>query len=1018
MNVATIPASLSFLDHIAQNWLQRVGLQGEKGHEIGGSVGTILVPGRRAARSLMEAFLRVLDGRAALLPSIVALGDVDGEVLFSMTLEEGLPPAVEPTRRLSILAQLIIRAPLFHMAEGQDDGGTIERVWPLAKALADLMDEAERCGVSLGDRLPDAVADDFSEHWQKTLLFLKIITEFWPQWLEEEGLTNIVSRQVALLQAQADAWHAQPPQHPVWAVGFVDGSAGISTVLEAVAALPYGVVVFQGVDCALPEALWNILPKTHPQALFREFFSRTKMARTEIEVWGTPYRPGRESLVRDVLLPEEGISRWGETSIEYNTEGISVLSAADAQQEAQSIALILRDVASSPGRSGALVTPDRALAQRVRHELLRFGIHADDSAGEPLARTPSAVFLRLIVAAVTANFAPVALLSMIKHPLASLGMKAGQCRRLARLLERVVLRGPAPPPGIEGIRSALVAAYNVGEDLSSLEEELMAFLERLEEALAPMLAFQHAAPLPDLLEALVITAESLAAVEDDDTIEKDSRLGVRLWQGDDGALLSQHLVELMTYTKDLPAQSMWAVEGFLTVSMAGKSLTGLRGHQDGVELAHPRISIYGILEARLLAFDTVVLGGLNEAVWPPAPDAGPWMSRPMRKRVGLFSPERQIGASAHDFAMSVLASDKVVLSRSLHRDGGPAVPARWLVRLGAFLSGRPHEEGLPEHPALAWQSLLDRPIGEACPVRPPEPCPPVALRPRRLSITAVDVLKTDPYAIYARYILRLKALSPLEEGVEYADYGMIVHKALERMFHHYPQTWPKTAKAQLRQYFDDALDEAKLRPALWAWWRPRLYRIADWVISQEAVRLREECSSVMSYTEVVTRYHFPDLPGGAFELTGRADRIDLTSEPTSEGEPSARVYDYKTGAPPESKEVVSGWSSQMVLEAALQKNGAFVGVPSAEVVQLLYWQLNGGETPGKVKKVPSSRSKIALSDLVNNALEQLRGLLSDYDNDLRPYRSQPWAGREPRYTDYAQLARVQEWRLTDVEEEG
>ncbi|WP_370517934.1 double-strand break repair protein AddB [Saccharibacter sp. 17.LH.SD] len=1019
VRVATIPASLPFLDHVAKNWLERIGLKGVNDAQQGGQVGTILVPGRRAARALMEAFLRVLDGKATLLPAIVALGDVDGEALFSMRLEEGLPPAVEPTRRLAVLARLIVQASLFRGVEGQG-AETIERVWPLAQALADLMDEAERCGVSLAKALPEAVAEDFADHWQKTLLFLQIVTDFWPKWLEEEGQTNVLAWQIALLHAQAKAWREEPPQAPVWAVGFVDGSAGVSTVLKAVASLPQGVVVLQGVDCALSEQLWDSLSETHPQALFRELLDDIEIKRQELEMWGTPRRLGREILLRDVLLPEEGIARWGEEREELDKAGLSFLPAADSQQEAQAIALILRDVASHPGRTGALVTPDRALAQRVKSELLRFGIYADDSAGESLVRTPSAVFLRLIAAAVTADLSPVALLAVIKHPLASLGMSPGQCRVYARLLERVLLRGPAPAPGIKGLQAALAEKQ---ESLSSDErgmftvKELQFFLERLEAAFAPLLTLQGKVPLPDMLEALIQTAEALAAAGAEETDALLQEEGSRLWRGEDGAMLSHHLVELATYTDLLPPQPISALENFLTVSMARKALTGLRGHQDGVELAHPRISIYGVLEARLLAFDTVILGGLNETVWPPLPDSGPWMSRPMRQRVGLFSPERQIGASAHDFAMAVLAADHVVLSRSQRRDGGPAVPARWLVRLFAFLVGQSQGGEIPVHPALSWQEQLDLPLGEARPVLPPEPRPPLVLRPRGLSITAIDTLKHDPYAIYARYVLHLKALSPLEEGVEHADYGMIVHAALDRMFRHYPEGWPGRSSQILKTYFDDILENSALRPALRAWWRPRLYRIADWVVMQEADRMTGRVM-VRSYTEVETSFILKDLPGGDFRLRGRADRIDIARYHDVDNRPQAWVFDYKTGAPPPVKDVAEGWASQMVLEAALLERGAFKGVPSSEVVQLLYWHLSGGATPGEIRKIPSDQGKVArqndvsFADLVGDALERLRALIADYDDPRRPYRSQPWAGRVLRYTDYAQLARVDEWRLS------
>lgn len=1018
-NIATIPASLSFLDQVVENWLTRVGDDAGPEGRAGGDNGTILVPGRRAARALMEAFLRVLDGKAALLPSIVALGDVDEQTLFPMVLDEAVSPAVESVRRLAVLSQLILSAPFFRSVSGPE-GDTLDRVWPLAQALAELMDEAERNEVDLHEALPRAVAEDFADHWQKTLTFLKIVTEFWPKILREEGRSNIMARQVALAQAQAKAWAATPPDYPVWAVGFVDGSAGVHAVLEAIAALPQGMVVFQGVDCTMSEDLWSELPPTHPQFLFQEFFSKLGIERAAIARWGKAARPEREALLHYAMLPEAGIVQWGRSVEGVTTEGLSLLVADDSQQEAQTIALILRDVANRPGQSGALVTPDRGLAERVRAELLRFGIHADDSAGEPLVRTPSAVFLRLIARAVNAQLSPVALLSVLKHPLAALGMSPGRARASARLLERRLLRGPAPQPGMAGLYSALKALHQREDeedhgaqaDAPDSPESLLAFLKRVEVAFAPLFTLGATAAVPDMLQALLQTAEALAATEDEGEAPEQTPLGSRLWRGEDGAALSRHFVELLSHTGALPAQPLSVLEGFLTASMAGKSLTGLRGHQDGIELAHPRISIYGVLEARLLAFDTVILGGLNEAVWPAASEAGPWMSRPMRQRVGLPAPERKIGAQAHDFMCGLLASRDVILSRAQRREGAPSVPARWLMRLSAFLSGQGLE--IAEHAALRWQRSLDMPGGDARPVSPPEPCPPVALRPRRLGITRIDDLKLDPYAIYARYVLGLRKLPPLEEGVEHADYGMVVHNALEGMLSEFPKTWTENAPGILQRHFDQALDEAAVNPTLASWWRPRLHRIAEWIFSKEEWRVSAERTTLKSYTERGMEFVLRGLPGGDFHLTGRADRIDIDTQPDQSA--FATIIDYKTGTLPSGSDVAGGWSSQLVLEAALLAKGAFSGLPAVETKKLAYWKLSGGMTAGAEQEVPASKSKIVLSDLIVPALEQLRQLLADYDDPARPYRSQPWAGRPPKYSDYAQLARVAEWRLAGGED--
>ncbi|NVN32247.1 hypothetical protein HUK83_18130, partial [Endobacter medicaginis] len=91
MHIATIPSGAPFLDTLAAVWLAAPDDPGD---------GLILLPTRRAARALGEAFLRVTQGRPLLLPRIAAIGGLDDE---SLALGSGfgadvlaLPPAVEP----------------------------------------------------------------------------------------------------------------------------------------------------------------------------------------------------------------------------------------------------------------------------------------------------------------------------------------------------------------------------------------------------------------------------------------------------------------------------------------------------------------------------------------------------------------------------------------------------------------------------------------------------------------------------------------------------------------------------------------------------------------------------------------------------------------------------------------------------------------------------------------------------------------------------------------------------------
>ncbi len=478
-------------------------------------------------------------------------------------------------------------------------------------------------------------------------------------------------------------------------------------------------------------------------------------------------------------------------------------------------------------------------------ELLRWGVIADDSAGEPLAETPPAVFLRLLMRAVADDLAPVPLLALLKHPLAGAGLSPPACRAGARALEIAILRGPRPAPGLTGLRGA-IARLAAAEQPSH-----QAFLGRIEACLAPALRMEAgvAAAPAEVLDGLIATAERLAATDEADG-------PARLWAGEEGAALAEHLASLREALTLLPDQRRAVFPGLLDAVLEGpvvRSRRALRG-RTGVE--HPRVFIWGLLEARLQQVETMVLGGLVEGVWPQAVDPGPWLSRPMRTRIGLPSPEEAVGQAAHDFVSAACAAPEVVLSCPRRRDGAPTVPARWLARIDAFLTGR--GAALPEHPALGWARALDQPGGSPRAADPPTPRPPLARRPRRLSVTEIETWLRDPYAIYAKHVLRLAPLDPLEQETDAADYGTLVHGGLHAFLAEAGARWPAGAAARLRQHLLGALARAGLRPALANWWAPRLERIAAWVAETERDRRAPHPVAAL----------WPELPG-RWELVAR-----------------------------------------------------------------------------------------------------------------------------------------------------
>lgn len=973
MNLATLPANAAFLDCIAAEWLAR---QDDGGDALGH--GLILLPTRRAARALAEAFLRASNGRPLLLPRITAIGALD-EAPLALAGALDLPPAVEPAQRLAALTRLIMALPV-------DRGGvdTADRAWRLARELAALMDQAEWAELDLHDALARAAETEHAAHWQVTLDFLSILTQAWPAWLADQGMMNPAARQVRLLDAQAAAWAAAPPDHPVWATGMSGGIQAASRLLRVIAGMEQGRVVLPGLDLALDEPTWEALDAAHPQAGMRTLLAGLGARRADVEL--LPCAPAvpssRVDLLARALLPAAALADWRRDPARIALDGLYRLQAADQQEEAVAIALILRDALQTPGTRAALVTPDRALAGRVSAELLRWGVLADDSAGEKLADSPPAVFLRLLAAAFVDDLGPVSLLALLKHPFAAAGLAPAACRIAARALEVACLRGPRPQPGLSGLRFAAEGKAGLGD-----------LLDRLEACLEPVLRLTNVAIAPDqLMASLVEAAEALAAT--------DEKFGPEiLWAQEEGAALATLLATTMPALAMLADQPPAVLPGLLDAVLEGavvRSRRVLRGRAAAGE--HPRVFIWGLLEARLQSVDLVVLGGLVEGVWPPATDPGPWMSRPMRTRAGLPSPEEAVGQAAHDFVATACAASLAVLSCPRRLDGAPAVPARWLARLDAYLAGQ--GRALAHHPAAAWAAMLDQPLALQR-LAPPAPRPPVTLRPRRLSVTQIETWLADPYAIHARHILRLRPLDPLEQATDAADYGRLVHAGLNRFLGEHGARWPGGAAAKLREAMDHALEEARLRRALVEWWRPRLHRIADWVAETEIGR-RALLQPAAIVSEVMGSWRL-DVPGG-FELVGRADRIEQRADGT------LAILDYKTGAPPSQTEVEAGFAPQLPLEAAMAAAGAFPGVAGVPA-ELAYWHLTGGFQPGSARLLFKGDAA-AIQAAARTAEAKLRDLIAAFDDPARAYLSQPHAGRVPRFSDYAHLARVAEWDLS------
>ncbi|MBB5687938.1 ATP-dependent helicase/nuclease subunit B [Roseomonas alkaliterrae] len=1006
MNLHAIPPHLPFLDVLAAGVLARLPAATP---EALARV-TILLPTRRAARGLREAFLRAAGGRAMLLPRMRALAGLSTEEADELALPDllDLPPAVAPLTRQAVLAGMAARVP-----RARGGPATPEQAWMLAGELARLFDE-----IALEERdlamLEHAAAEDFAEawlarlealvperhaeHWQITTIVLRAVAQDWNRWLQDRGLLDIGVRRVKALAAQAAAWRAAPPGHPTIAAGIGAGGTipAAAELLRVLAAAPQGAVVLQGLPEPVDPALWEAIGRapTHPLAGQARLLAAMGAAPEDLRPWheggiaGTA--PDRAVLLGRALHPAEGLSAWIERDPprwRAAMAGLARLQAADAPQEAAAIALLLRESLETPGARAALITPDRDLARRVSAELARHGITADDSAGEPLAETPAAAFLRLLARMVAEGFAPVPLLAVLKHPLCAGGMERRDWLAAARLLERVALRGPRPAPGLAGLRASAEAAK------ATASAGIAALLGALESALDGFATLPGAPARPpaELLRAQMRAAEALASTP-------GLPGGLRLYAGEEGEPLARHLHEMEEALAHHPPIAPADWPDLFEAALAGPVAPSLRAVRGRGDAAHPRIAILGLLEARLLSFDRVVLGALEESVWPQATEPGPWMSRPMRAEFGLPEPEARIGRVAADFLYAAAAAPEAVLSSAARRGGSPSVPARWTVRLDTFLAG---QEGLalPASPAAAWAAALDAP--EA--VRPcprPAPAPPRALRPRRLSVSDVGLLIADPYAFHAKRVLRLNPLKPLEEEVGALDYGNLVHAAMAGFLRAIGTRWPgREAAAQAwARASEAALGAYRDRPGILAFWAPRLANIGGFVLTQEeALRAASPLRAclVEASGKAVLR-----LPGGEVEIEARADRLDHL--------PGGgwRVVDYKTGAAPRTRDLASGAAPQLPIEAWLLAQGAFPGGPG-EATELLYWELKGGDVPGEVKRVETAGEDG--TPFAQLAAERLAMLAETWLLGEAPFASRPHPARRAMGGDYDHLARIEEW---------
>ncbi len=927
----------------------------------------IYVNTRRMARRLSALFHT---GEALLLPRIRLVTDLAQDALV-----QAIPPAIAPLRRRLEVAQLVKK-----LLESDPTLASQDAAFDLADSLVSLMSEMQGEGVA-----PEVIhglnVTDQSGHWERALQFIQLVQKFFADdQLDAEG------RQRLVIETLVANWVDTAPQHPIIVAGSTGSRGATSLFMQAVAKLPQGAIVLPGFDEDMPNAIWDMLEpekggEDHPQFRFKALCSSLDIAPNAVGSWVNSGHVNRHRtrLISLSLRPAPVTHQWIKdgpalADLETATKDLTLIEAPTPRAEAEAIAVRLRQ-AVEDGQTAALISPDRMLTRQVTAALGRWDITPDDSAGQPLQLSAPGRFLRHVVEVMCDPLSAEHLLVLLRHPLTHSPSKGTNHALHTNALELHLRRfGPAFPD-----RDALLDwAGKTAERLPDRVEWAAWVAGALDDR-----KVVGERPLAEFVQTHLEISAKLAAGPDGDEAGE-------LWAKQAGREALRVMSELQSHADAGGAMTAREYRRLVNSVIAG-------GEVRDRDAGHPQVLIWGTLEARVQSADLVILAGLNEGTWPEAPAPDPWLNRPLRLQAGLLLPERRIGLSAHDYQQAVCAPN-VVLSRSIRTDEAESVPSRWVNRLVNLLGGL-GEQGGPD--CLARMRMLGRHWVELAEVIAtpeytvtsaprPSPCPPTDARPDQLSVTQIKTLIRDPYAIYARKVLRLNALDPLAQSADAPLRGIIVHAILERFIKNKIDPSEADAAEKLMGLADDVLTEACPWPATRALWRARIERFVPHFLAEETKR---QAFSTNIDTEMRGELRLNKVD---FTLTGTADRIDLSDD----GE--ALIYDYKTGKAPTANQQLH-FDKQLLLEAAMVERGAFAKVGRIRTKAAVYIGLGSDLVD---QKAPLEKSP------TDETWDRFEGLIAKWMNPAKGFTSRSANETTTFEGAYDHLARYGEWDET------
>ena len=932
----------------------------------------IIVNTKRMRLRLLEEFASL---HTILIPKVHVLSD----------LSELIGTFKNPNPSSHLQYRFELMALVQKLIEQEPNLASKSALYDLTDNLAKLIDELQGENVK-PITIKNLNVEDHSGHWQRILHFMDVVTTYLEERNLEPDSEGFQRKQVLTLLR---AWEEYPPESHIFIAGSTGSRGTTLELIKGVYKLRKGVIVLPGFDFHMTEAVFGsisdpLIGEDHPQYRFVKMLEDLNIKYSDVDIWPASSSQSipRNKLISLALRPAPFTDSWmlegpRLESLDRACEGLSLFEAENQRQEALAIAMVLRQAVHQNKRV-ALVTPDRRLTRQVTAELLRWGIIPDDSAGLSFNLTLPGRFLRKVAALLNTTPSSSELIALLKSPIChSDQVNRGRHLLLVSKLETFLRTNTIVDPSSEHLSNFLIE--NNQEFSQKWVKWLSSFL--LKSQKEGTQNFDH------WLSEHVFNSNYLALGCD----PKKEEISSSLWQHNAGEMAKKIIAKISAVASSAPLMSSFDYNRTVNAIFSDHEVRNSH-------ISHDNIFIWGTLEARGNGADLLILGSLNEGIWPAQPDPDQWMNRKMRKDAGLLLPERRIGLAAHDFQQAVGVKE-VWITRSKRNSESETTPSRWLSRLINLLEGLNSNGGKlaldnmrirgAQHLSLINELEKTRQIKKPC---RPEPVPPVKVRPKKLSVTEIKTLIRDPYSIYVRRILKIEPLERLDKFSAYALRGIVYHSIFEKFM----VSWHDDADLdwhieKLKETASDIIKVSTSNKILQKFWMKGINDISVSFINDE--RKRHQEATPIAF-EQSGKLIIKDIN---FEISGKVDRVDLKKNG------AAIIYDYKSGTLPSLKQQVS-YDKQLYLLSLILQKGGFKGITNFKIDTAYFVPIKPN---AKEVQIPTHLESLEEFEL------KLGKLLSAYLKPVTGFKARRALFLKEDYSPYDQISRYGEWDTSD-----